>query len=83
MILEQITELECKRCGHKWIPRKKEVRYCPHCQSAYWDTPREKPQDPPELECLRCGHKWTAKNEHPKHCPKCGSAYWDRPRKKG
>ena len=41
MILEQIIELKCERCGHKWTPRKKDVRYCPKCQSAYWDTPRE------------------------------------------
>ena len=31
-------ELECKRCRHKWIPRQKEVKICPHCKSPYWDT---------------------------------------------
>jgi ribosomal protein L37E len=35
----------CKRCGHKWIPKKKDVpRSCPNpkCRSIYWDRPRKK-----------------------------------------
>jgi len=35
-------ELECLRCGHKWHPRKKEVRICPHCKSPWFDIPRKK-----------------------------------------
>jgi len=37
-----ITKLDCKRCGHKWIPKKKEVRICPKCKSPYWDKERQK-----------------------------------------
>jgi len=33
--------LECKRCGHTWIPKKEEVRICPKCKSAWWDTEKE------------------------------------------
>jgi len=36
--------LECLRCGHKWVARrkrkKKDIRQCPKCKSAWWDTPR-------------------------------------------
>lgn len=35
----EINQLECKRCGHKWTPRKTDVRLCPNCKSAWWDTP--------------------------------------------
>ncbi len=37
--------LECKRCGFKWIPRKFEVRQCPKCKSAYWDTIKKVSRD--------------------------------------
>jgi len=33
-------QLECKRCGHRWIPRKPDVRICPKCKSPYWDKER-------------------------------------------
>jgi len=33
----EIMILECKRCGWKWAPRKKEVIICPKCKSAYWN----------------------------------------------
>ena len=36
----KITRLECKRCHHKWVPKKEEIRICPKCKSPYWD--REK-----------------------------------------
>jgi uncharacterized OB-fold protein len=29
--------MDCKRCGHKWIPRKEDVRLCPRCKTAYFD----------------------------------------------
>ena len=32
-----IPKLECKRCGHRWWPRKDDVTICPNCKSAYWD----------------------------------------------
>jgi Zn finger protein HypA/HybF involved in hydrogenase expression len=34
-----LKELECKRCGWKWIPRKPIIRICPKCKTAYWDIP--------------------------------------------
>ncbi len=35
-----IKGLECKRCGHKWYPRKQIVLVCPHCKSPYWNLPK-------------------------------------------
>ena len=37
----KLPNLECKRCGAKWHPRKTDVRQCPYCKSAYWDTERK------------------------------------------
>jgi predicted Zn-ribbon and HTH transcriptional regulator len=34
------TPLACKRCGYTWRPRKVDVRICPKCKSARWDTPK-------------------------------------------
>jgi len=36
----RLKELECKQCGHQWIPRVGEVRMCPKCKSTYWDRDR-------------------------------------------
>lgn len=36
----KLTRLKCLRCGHEWVPRKKDVRVCVKCKSAYWDLPR-------------------------------------------
>jgi len=33
----KIKELDCKQCGHKWIPRSGDVRMCPKCKSVNWD----------------------------------------------
>ena len=38
------TRLECKRCGHKWFPRKSEVKQCPKCKSVNFDIPKYKKQ---------------------------------------
>jgi len=41
MIIEvHVHKLNCFRCGHKWIPRKEDVRLCPKCKSAYFDRPK-------------------------------------------
>ena len=37
----KLPEQVCQRCGHRWIPRKDEVRKCPKCQSVWWDRPAE------------------------------------------
>ena len=36
----KLQKFKCKRCGHEWVPRKKDVRQCPYCKSAYWDKTR-------------------------------------------
>ena len=28
----KIESLKCKICGHRWVPRKKEIRICPKCK---------------------------------------------------
>lgn len=38
----KLTYIQCKRCGHKWVPRKPTIRVCPECKSPYWDKDREK-----------------------------------------
>jgi predicted Zn-ribbon and HTH transcriptional regulator len=36
-----MLQLQCKRCGYKWIPRKLDKpRECPDCKNRYWDKPR-------------------------------------------
>jgi len=40
-----LPELECKRCGHKWTPRKETVKICPNCKSENWDIEKEKRQE--------------------------------------
>ena len=37
----KISYLVCTRCGHKWVPRKPEVRICPACKSPYWDRKKK------------------------------------------
>jgi Zn finger protein HypA/HybF involved in hydrogenase expression len=34
-------KISCERCGHNWIPRKKEIRICPKCKSAWFDKPKK------------------------------------------
>lgn len=33
--------LNCKRCGWKWMPKKKQVILCPKCKSAYWNIEKK------------------------------------------
>ena len=42
MVKVHLQVLTCKRCGHKWVPRKEEVRICPRCCSQYWNQERKK-----------------------------------------
>ena len=32
----ELHRCECKRCGHKWIPRVEEPHFCPMCRSLLW-----------------------------------------------
>jgi len=34
-------QLTCLRCGHRWNPRKENVRTCAKCRSPYWDVPKK------------------------------------------
>jgi predicted Zn-ribbon and HTH transcriptional regulator len=37
------ANLQCKRCGHAWLPRQlKAPAMCPRCKSRYWDKPPKK-----------------------------------------
>ena len=36
----KLIKLECKRCGHTWLPHVEDVRMCPKCRSPYWDRER-------------------------------------------
>lgn len=41
MVVITQSGYKCLRCGHTWVPRKKDCpRICPKCKSPYWD--REK-----------------------------------------
>lgn len=31
----------CLRCGHRWAPRTENVKICPKCKSASWDTTKD------------------------------------------
>lgn len=38
----KLPKFKCKRCGHKWIPRKKDKPLiCPKCKSPYWDRKKQ------------------------------------------
>ena len=33
----------CNRCGHEWVPKIRRPKWCPGCNSPYWNTPRTRP----------------------------------------
>jgi Zn finger protein HypA/HybF involved in hydrogenase expression len=39
-----VPKLQCKICGHSWIPRKDKTQgspgHCPNCQSKNWNIGR-------------------------------------------
>lgn len=37
----KLPVLDCKRCLHKWIPRKSETIVCPKCHSPYWNQEKK------------------------------------------
>lgn len=39
-------KLKCLRCGHKWFPKKDDVRQCPKCRSVLWDVPKNGKPEP-------------------------------------
>jgi Zn finger protein HypA/HybF involved in hydrogenase expression len=36
----ELQTLKCKRCQHRWTPRKPVVYLCPKCKSPKWDVPK-------------------------------------------
>jgi rubrerythrin len=37
----KLKRFVCKRCDHKWIPRKEKApKVCPGCNNAYYDRNR-------------------------------------------
>src|SRR5690349_16479984 len=46
-VILRIEGYRCERCGHEWLPRRKDAkppRVCPLCKSPYWDVPRKSPK---------------------------------------
>lgn len=33
--------IKCRKCGHVWVPRIPDVRYCPNCKTAKFDMPQK------------------------------------------
>ena len=41
-IIVKVEKFKCERCGHVWQPRNPDdVRICPQCKSARYDTPKK------------------------------------------
>ncbi len=41
----ELINLKCKRCNHRWIPRKERIpKTCPKCKSPYWSRNKIKCQ---------------------------------------
>lgn len=43
----ELTILECLRCGYNWVSRKldnKKPARCPKCKTVYWDKEYKRPQ---------------------------------------
>lgn len=40
MVTLSDLELECKRCGNRWLPRIANPAQCPRCKSPYWNRDR-------------------------------------------
>ena len=39
--ISEIKQLKCLRCGRTWWPRSpQKPKFCPSCNSPYWDKPR-------------------------------------------
>ena len=38
--IQKMPRYKCLRCGGKWIPRTENPKFCPKCNSPYWDKPK-------------------------------------------
>lgn len=49
----KMIKYRCKRCKHKWFPRKEEKPIiCPRCKSPYWNKLKKSPK---ETEVMKRG----------------------------
>ena len=72
-------ELECARCGYRWLPRCDSPAACPRCFRRDWRVPIIAVPDREELTCGLCGHTWIPRIEtQPKACPACKRFDWDK-----
>jgi predicted Zn-ribbon and HTH transcriptional regulator len=69
--IKPTEELECKNCGHKWMPLTPNPTRCPSCNRRWY-------QKMYSYICKRCGASWTSKSERPSLCFKCNSSLWDK-----
>lgn len=58
-----INQLNCKRCGYVWTPRKSDIRICPKCKSAYRDR---------EKKCKKCQEEKSLSEFQVRPCMKDG-----------
>lgn len=77
-----MEKLECKRCGHTWIPRiEGRPGQCPECHNTRWDKPRVKPIRDVVYQC-KCGNRHEMQSYVPNPlagksiCDKCGGLLW-------
>lgn len=42
--MKRVEIVECKKCGHKWLPRTFKVRLCAKCKTTYWNETKGDPQ---------------------------------------
>ncbi len=59
----KLKVLRCKRCNHKWIPRKLEINICPKCKSALWNK-NPKIHDYKKNKCSKCGSRYNLQMHH-------------------
>lgn len=53
----RLPKVKCKRCGWEWVPRVANPKWCPKCNSPYWNRerqresmPRAKSRNPDQIE---------------------------------
>jgi len=67
--------MKCKRCYHKWKPRKKgKPKVCPKCHDYLWYKEKIKRTI---CKCKICDNVWSAYSKNPKVCSNCKSKSWN------
>ncbi len=49
-----LEQLQCKKCGHQWVPRVSNPRRCPRCLSYDWDKKTVKKRSRKEVKDVGC-----------------------------